>query len=36
MDVKDIDILEDEDLYNDDDYVEEDKLELKKGMTFEI
>ncbi|PKB95530.1 hypothetical protein RhiirA5_436546 [Rhizophagus irregularis] len=36
LDVKDIDILEDEDLYNDDDYVEEDKLELKKGMTFEI
>ncbi|CAB4444639.1 unnamed protein product [Rhizophagus irregularis] len=36
LDVEDIDILEDEDLYNDDDHVEEDKLELKKGMTFEI
>ncbi|CAB4422729.1 unnamed protein product [Rhizophagus irregularis] len=36
LDVEDIDILEDEDLYNNDDHVEEDKLELKKGMTFEI
>lgn len=35
LDVEDIDILEDEDLYNDDDHIEEDKLELKKGMTFE-
>ncbi|GES96191.1 hypothetical protein GLOIN_2v1569696 [Rhizophagus clarus] len=38
LNVENIDILDDiegEDLYNNDGYVEEDKLELKEGMTFD-